>query len=405
MADQKYSRSAKLEGHSEKRAIVFSYSNLAKDSRVLRQIKWLTESGISVDAVGLGDKPSGVDSFFRISPPKLLHRLFLYVFTASSTRGQSLLKSIANASFLRSLRVGKYSIVILNDLDFLGFDELFDAAEEGESRIVLDLHEYFPDLGGTFLFKALHGRYYRYLQRRIPHRSINGFITVSPEIAALYSEQLNKSFLSIENIPEGMDEISNDWGEDNGFTDGKTGKFQLVYHGNPGKGRGLYHLLLAMRLVKGDVVLNLMLSGSKAGARSLQVVSNLLGLKGKVKFWPPVEPHQVTTYISRFDLSVIFFPPPHSTSINLSLPNKFFESLSAGLGVLVGPNPAMRSIVQRFGCGEVLLDWSLNNLASQITEISQTKHRDHWERESAAALLHFTLDSPKNRFLRIALAS
>jgi glycosyltransferase involved in cell wall biosynthesis len=385
--------------------MVLSYSNLAKDSRVLRQIKWLNESGIDVDAVGLGDKPEGVESFFRISPPKLAHRLFLYVFASSAKRSEYLLKSIANASYLRSLRGGSYSTVIINDLDFLGFDELFEAAAEGRSRVILDLHEYFPDLGGTLLFKALHGRYYRYLQSRIFSHSINGFITVSPEIAALYSEQLNRSFLSIENIPEGMDKGSNDWPESPDSSNGKTAEFQLVYHGNPGKGRGLYHLLLAMRLVKRGVVLNLMLSGSKAGARSLEVFSSLLGLKGKVKFWPPVEPHQVTAYISRFDLSVIFFPPPHSTSINLSLPNKFFESLSAGLGVLVGPNPAMRSIVQRFGCGEVLFDWSVRKLASQISEISQTKNRDYWKKESAAALMHFTLDSPKNRFLRIASGS
>ena len=382
---------------------MLSYSNLTKDSRVLRQIKWLKDSGIKVDAAGLGEKPLGVDSFFKISPPNLANRLLLYVFTPSTQRSKSLLKSLANTNFLRSLRAGEYSTVILNDLDFLGFDEMFEAAEEGEARVILDLHEYFPDLGGTLMFKALHGRYYKHLQRRISCRNIAGFITVSPEIASLYSERLHRSFVSIENIPEGMDAIINDHQQNTNSKIGGTDAFQLVYHGNPGKGRGLYHLIAAMRLVRGNVVLNLVLSGSKSGARSLGIFSRILGLGEKVKIWPPVEPQQVTAYISKFDLSVIFFPPPHSTSINLSLPNKFFESISAGLGVLVGPNPAMRSIVQRFGCGEVLLDWNLRKLAGQITEISQTKHRDQWKKESAAALLHFTVDSPKNRFLEIAL--
>jgi glycosyltransferase involved in cell wall biosynthesis len=384
-----------------KRAIVLSYSNLEKDSRVLRQINWLNESGISVDAAGLGGKPFGVESFFKISPPKLVHRLLLYVLSSSPQRSASLLNSLKKSSFLQSMRRGEYSTVILNDLDFLAFDELFSAAEEGKARIILDLHEFFPDLGGTLLFKALHERYYKYLQRQIPNRNLAGFITVSPEIASLYSKQLDKSFFSIENIPEGMDSSRNKLEENIELTKDGTKEFNLVYHGNPGKGRGLYHLLLAMRFVKGKVVLNLVLSGSKAGARSLKFFSNILALKDKARFWPPVEPHQVTGFISQFDLSVIFFPPPHSTSINFSLPNKFFESLSAGLGVLVGPNPAMRSIVQRFGCGVVLNDWNIRDLAQRITEISQTKNKNDWEKQSYSALAEFTIDSPRKRFLRI----
>jgi glycosyltransferase involved in cell wall biosynthesis len=57
-------------------------------------------------------------------------------------------------------------------------------------------------------------------------------------------------------------------------------------------------------------------------------------------------------------------------SVHYSLPNKFFEALAAGLGVVVGPSPSMSWIVSRYGLGSVVKTWKVRHLAEAINELT-----------------------------------
>ena len=381
------------------RALVLSYSNLPKDSRVLRQIRWLDDAGYKVDAVGLGESPDLVAKFFQLIPPRLIYRLLIYLFAYPKLRSHLILSNVIDSDLIGSIKAGIYDLVVLNDLDFLGAEELFRAAEVSGARVVLDLHEYFPDVGGSFLYQFLHGKYHRHLQSLITQRNISTFITVSPDIAALYSKDFGKSFVSVENMPEPIQAPHNESMESTEQTNDDSLRTQLVYHGNPGRGRGLYHLILAMRKVRGPIDLNLVLTAPKYKSDSLKIFSKLVGASSKVKFWPPVTPEKVPEFLSKFDLEIIFFPPPHTTSINLSLPNKFFESLASGMGVIVGPNPTMSRIVKEFGCGLVLNDWTISGLAQQLTKDLDKTSITKWKTGSRLTLMHYSMDNTKAKFL------
>ena len=386
-----------------RRILVFSYSNISKDSRVLRQIRWLVDSRFAVDGVGLGKKPNGIDRFYEINPPPLWQRILIYLLSTPNVRSNRLLETITNSDLFQRVRNGEYHRIVLNDLDFLALDGLFDAASNSKTQIILDLHEYFPDVGGSLIYRALHGRYHAYLQLKIQERDLYGFITVSPDIAALYHKNFGRVFTSVENIPDGADtEHISGRGETPrmSLTDAQT---QIVYHGNSGKGRGLYHLILAMRWMKNNVRLNLVLTGSDLRVRFLKLFAQLSGTSSKVFFWPAVTPERVTSFLCRFDLAIIFFPPPHTTSISLSLPNKFFEALSAGMGVIVGPNPTMSRIVNQYNCGFVLENWRTRSLAEQLSLGFDRESIQTWRNNGALVLQDYSADKAKSKFLSVVL--
>ena len=386
-----------------RRILVFSYSNISKDSRVLRQIRWLVDSGFDVDGVGLGKKPNGIYRFYEIKPPPLWQRILIYLLAPLNVRSNRLLETITNSDLFQRVRNGEYHRIVLNDLDFLALDGLFDAASNSKTQIILDLHEYFPDVGGSLIYRALHGRYHTYLQLKIRERDLYGFITVSPDIAALYHGNFGRGFASVENIPDGADTEHISGRSESprlSLTDAQT---QIVYHGNSGKGRGLYHLILAMRWTKNSVRLNLVLTGSNLRVRFLKLFAQVTGSSSKVIFWPAVTPERVTSFLSRFDLAIIFFPPPHTTSISLSLPNKFFEALSAGMGVIVGPNPTMSRIVDQYNCGFVLENWRIRSLAEQLSLGFDRESIQTWRNNGALVLQDYSADKAKSKFLSVVL--
>jgi hypothetical protein len=95
-----------------------------------------------------------------------------------------------------------YALVLLNDLDFLGSDALFAMCEEQNTKIVLDLHEYFYDVGGSLVWRLLHGRYYKWLLRRLETRKFAQLFTVSESIAKLYEIKLSVRPVALENSPD-----------------------------------------------------------------------------------------------------------------------------------------------------------------------------------------------------------
>jgi glycosyltransferase involved in cell wall biosynthesis len=383
----------------KKRALVLSYSNISKDSRVLRQVDWLVSDNYIVDAAGLGSNPKGVETYISITPPSLGIRLLTYIFLNSKRRGREILQKFYKSNIFKWISEGKYDTVILNDLDFLGVDEIFSSASKSNTPVYLDLHEYFPDQGVSLLFQALHGRHYKYLQALIPTRKFSGYITVSSDIASLYDKAFNLSMTSVENIPS-KEIVEGDFT----FTNSQeitldVNAIQLVYHGNSGKGRGLNHLVWAMRKVNSRVILNFVLTGSLFHRRLLQALSFILGVRKSVKFWPPVKPEAVTSFLKQFDLEIIYFPPPHSVSKLYSFPNKFFEALGAGLGIIVGPSPSMSKIVDKYKCGITLEGWGVSHLRNTLNGIVTRNQVTFWKSNSKKALDEFDLNTTRRRFL------
>jgi hypothetical protein len=71
---------------------------------------------------------------------------------------------------------------------------------------------------------------------------------------------------------------------------------------------------------------------------------------GCVTLRDPVSTMPIVPTIARFDPGLVMYSPANY-NVQMTLPNKFFEAINAGLGVLVGPLPAIIAIVDQYECG------------------------------------------------------
>jgi hypothetical protein len=70
------------------------------------------------------------------------------------------------------------------------------------------------------------------------------------------------------------------------------------------------------------------------------------------------------------------------------LPNKFFESIVAGLAICTGPSPSMAEIVEKYGCGVVSASFEPEDLATILnqTTVEQWIAMQQAAREAAKEL-------------------
>lgn len=352
---------------SAKRALVMSYSPIARDPRVRRQIQLLQSRGFEVDVFGLGCAPMvGESEYHEILVPSLQVRIWNYLFSTSEKRESKFISSQIPSLLQASSKNKAYALAVLNDLDFLGADGLFRLLNANDTKIALDLHEYFYELGGSFTWRLLQGRYYTWLLQKLESRTFAQLFTVSEAIAKLYELRLSVPLVALENSPDSL-RVSL-----TASRSGKLGnpqKIQLIHHGAFGKDRGVVRLIRAMKLVDERFELYLMLLISPWSRLFLKTLVSTLGLERRVFLIDPVPMSEILSKLSSFDVEVIFYPP-HSKNLLHALPNKFFESLASGLALVVGPSPSMAEIVKEHEIGVVTQSWTKESLAVAINGLT-----------------------------------
>tara|TARA_B100000945_G_scaffold116130_1_gene92293 strand:- start:14669 stop:16117 length:1449 start_codon:yes stop_codon:yes gene_type:complete len=212
-------------------------------------------------------------------------------------------------------------------------------------KLVYDIHEYIPGLP-----IRLAQRYgYEHLEKEYGHRA-DAFVTVSPGLKSLTEKRfdvptaivLNAPDLTSATITKPIREILNLSSEE----------ILMVYVGGIAPHRGAELLIDAIPNLETNVHLVFVSSSTSGYVASLMERSRNAGVSNRVHFAPFVEPEAVVSYISSADLSLI----PLSREIEnyeVALPNKLFQSIHAGIPVVVSNNPDMEHFVNESGVGEV----------------------------------------------------
>jgi glycosyltransferase involved in cell wall biosynthesis len=376
-------------------AAILSVSPTRSDPRILRQISWLIEAGYFVENHGLGEYliPQR-GQHYRITETKIWHRLGEYLENRPFKRAANLLNRLGDKAFIENLAAGKFTFVILNDLEFIGVPEIEVAANTSKTPIIIDLHEFFPDTGDGLIWQFLHGRYYKFLLEKLPKYNAFKMVTVSEEIAGLYHGEFGISCSVIMNIPEFE-------GSHEGIIKpAKDSTVKLIHHGIWNPRRGILRLIRAMNFVEGNKTLTLMLVASPNVLAMLRAYIWILGLGKRVTIAAPSVFKEIVPTLQNFDFEVIFYHPPHSKNEYYSLPNKFFEAIAAGLALVVGPSPSMAKIVKDYNIGLVVENWSRKELAKTLNAINHEKLRDfrgNLQNSNGA----FSINEMKRRFLEI----
>jgi glycosyltransferase involved in cell wall biosynthesis len=349
---------------SNKRALVMSYSIIHSDPRVRRQVEWLSSDGWAVDTVGWGDGITGEKiRHFKVKMRPLMIRVPLYAILSGPARYKFLVESqLPDRSKLGN---DFYDLVIANDLDFLPWctDVIYGSSlSNGKTKWHLDLHEYFGDQGHGNLWKLLFRKYHQWLFTYTKSDLWTTRSTVAEGIADLYSKFADfKDMKIVRNAPRYSGLLPTLTQED---------KIMLVYHGVADLGRGLEGLVRSIKHLDDRFELHLFLMGDARAITKLKKIVSRDSVAKKVMFHQPVNIEDIPTAINPYDLEVIFYPPL-TENLRHALPNKFFEAIQAGIGVVIGDSTNMRAIVDSEKLGLVVDGWAWADLVSALNGLDR----------------------------------
>jgi hypothetical protein len=352
-----------------KRALIISFSNLANDPRVHRQIVLLSAK---YRVLAAGTAPSKVEGVEYIPIPqiprpfhaKALGALHLKLgqndrYYWADRRVQACLAALANV---------RADIIIANDLVTL---PLALALAHG-AKVVFDAHEYAPReyedrLRWRFFFQKYNDQLCRaYLPKA------DAMFTVCQSIADEYRSNYGVAPIVITNAPPYHDLVPRPTAD---------GRVRIVHHGVTISSRRIELMIEAMRFLDERFELDLMLIPNESGYfRNLEQTA---AARPRVRIVPPVPMTELPRHLNQYDIG-LFLLPPTNFNYQHALPNKFFEFVQGRLAIAIGPSPEMARLVRQYDCGIVADDFTPRALAARLSELSAARI-DHFKQRSHLA--------------------
>lgn len=236
------------------------------------------------------------------------------------------------------------------------------ALEAGRSlRVVYDAHEYVAGLP----IDARRRKAYQDLEREYIGQ-VDAVVTVSPGLAGLLLQDYGLAARVVTNAPDASTaETTTPLRHVVGIPEDHR---IAVYVGGIAPHRGAEMLIEAMNSVPPDVHLVFVAASGSSYIEGLVALAERTGVGNRVHLAPYVAPEAVVSYIQSADVSII----PLSRAIpnyEIALPNKLFQSVQAGVPVVVSDNPEMGEYVQRTGIGEVFAGGNEADLVRALTKV------------------------------------
>ncbi len=363
---------------------VLSFSPIARDSRLQRQIVALAQGDQDVVVIGYGSLGAAATlpnvRMLPVATPTP-SRLRSVAVLGSTLVGRVLpdagywawnLANVDHREAKAALVSLRPDVVVANEWKALPV--ALAATQRYGGRVVADMHEYSPatwdhDPVRRQLFRPLIDHE---LRRAAP--LLAGCVTVCQTIADRYQSEYGIRCGVVRNIPSTS--------EPAGFRATEPNKVRLIHHGVASRARQLHLMVKTVALCDSRYSLHFMLVDQEGYLPELRQLAERIA-PGRVFFEPVVAPEQIVSTISRYDIG-LFLLPPVTFSYHAALPNKFFEFLFAGLAVCVGPSPEMARIAEQYACGVVVQSFDPKDAAQRLNALSSAEI-DEMKRHSIAA--------------------
>lgn len=144
------------------------------------------------------------------------------------------------------------------------------------------------------------------------------------------------------------------------------GKRVIAHSGSLLDGRHLPELVQALTFLPEDAVLVLMGKGPQE--TRLRQLATDKHLSERLIIVPPVAPDEVAATLGQADIAAVTITPS-SLSYEYSLPNKFFESVAAGLPMVVSGIPELRRMVEQYEIGLVCDPTDPQDIAAMCAQL------------------------------------
>ena len=328
--------------------------DISLNSRALRQIDALTQSGFSVAAFGFCKTKER-----SISIPNGQIHLLAY----PESRGPEL---FLKAHTLLSNGLKSVNADVFHASDLYSLPASARAANQSRSYLTYDSRELYTHVESLrknpvkrSVWSAIEKRYIRKCDR---------IFTVSDQIANhlqnVYAVNLP---LTIYNTPDLSSQKPS-------FTDIRnhihdSGDLLVVHNGQVRTGRGCLALASSIRFTK-----NVSLVFLGDGPLKNKILENAVieGSDKKIVFVDPVPPDEVISATSRASIGATVL---EDSCLNhrYALPNKLFEYASASVPILASDLPEIATMVDRFNVGTLVNPDNPQSIAAKLNEIEQNR--------------------------------
>lgn len=340
---------------SRPRILILSFSPIATDARVLKQVALASQLG-DVITCGYGPTPPGVAEHHRIPDELSIYPLNPRLLVLRLRR-RALRTSPAMVWVLKRLPNVPADAVIADDLEAVPVALACYPAR----NVHADLHEFTPgqhsnDAGWRRYLAPL----YRSLVRR-EVRKVGSVTTVAPIIRDEYQRLSGRDDMGVViNATPFRDAEPATVGE----------PLRLVHSGVALRNRQLELMLDAVKRTTASVTLDLYLMPNDP-AYLAELIRRAESMSG-VTVHPPVAYADLVETLAKGDVGV-FVLPPTTQNYEWALPNKLFDFVQARLGVIIGPSSQMAAYVNEYGFGTVLADFTSESLAAALDTLSANR--------------------------------
>lgn len=340
------------------KVLIVVFSNISKDPRVLRHIDALCVEH-EILTVGFGPAPRASHRHIEI-PAGMSYLptrpdIALAVITR---RFESAVARIPAIKFLMQVIVE-----VQPDLVFTNDAMPLAVIQRDSINYHADLHEYAPrEMEDDWRFRLLLQRLYAHLcTTRLPLcRSVT---TVSEGLAREYSREFGVSVATIRNIRH--------YASTPTLWQNHGAPWKLVHTGLASKARKIENLIKAVS--KSSIIsLDLYLVAAPRQARYLRRLKRMARKTGNVRCITPVDMEMIPTAIARYDAGLLVINPGNF-SLRHCLPNKLFDCMVAGRGVIVGPSPDLADFVSAQGVGDTTPDFSPRAITAAIEGLTEER--------------------------------
>jgi glycosyltransferase involved in cell wall biosynthesis len=352
---------------------IISFSPIARDARVLRQIEYLSPH-YDLSVIGEGEAHPSWGEAVRWNPvppilPQKSTRRLLSRFTGL---GLLLAGKVHSAAYLRwywrqPIMKDTLAKAIASECDAFHANDwntlpiAVEAAKKLGARVVFDDHEYAPM---EFDNRGRSEMMYTPMLRRILEHyapAADVMITVAPAIAERYRQEFRLNPIVVLNAPAKAEQ----WPE----KQIDFNNIKLIHHGAAIPIRRLEVMIQTLALCDRRFSLYFMLTSSdSAYVKYLKQVADEL-TPGRVTFLDSVPTKDVIGTISGFDIGFCYIAPTIFSYL-VSLPNKFFDFIAAGIPVCIGPSPSMAEIVRSYDLGCIARSFEPADVAAALNGLT-----------------------------------
>ncbi|WP_214465761.1 glycosyltransferase [Microbacterium flavescens] len=350
--------------------LILSYSPIARDARVLKQVSRFTQD-FDVTTCGYGPAPEGVVEHISMPDDQRYNDLDGKLITLKHYRKAYWRLSAVKWS-REHLRGRRFDVAIANDV------EAVPVAVKLRPRrgVLADLHEYSPRLHDDHqLWFQRITPWFEWVVRRYVTKA-NAWTTVSRGIVDEYEKNFGFRAELVTNAAPLQQLEPQPVGE----------PIRLVHSGACLRNRQLHVMAEAVDAAAVDVTLDFYLTANDPPY--LEELKEYAGRSSRVTVHDPVPYAELADTLNAYDVGIHVLPPINFNN-KLALPNKLFDYVQARLGVVIGPSQEMEYYVDHYDIGVVADDFTREATTAAIDRldveaVTGFKRRAHENAEQLA---------------------